>query len=684
MTRAPSFLQIRKENLTAPSAWAGQGFHTAKQQLPTSNPSASLEIFTDEEFLNEETAPASSAPSTIPFGSHPEPAPTRRALGPAVGFPGPALVPGTKPAAPGNQSCISSQTQPGVGPQPSTSENLSTQKDASVSVHPTQASAALVPTDVASSGAGSQNASLAARDVASSAAAPTSNPDCSFKAELLELPGGEEVSYTELRALAWQLKHRSSSSGSSSSRKDGNADLSPAGSSMPVPTLSAGPPFVQQQQQSLPLSSGPVKTNLNSGSNLTADSAHDIKKDQLNIQTSKPLSDQVGGLQARTSFSQIPVQPQVLGSRGTVIPVHSELAQLVPHSVARSDRGTHQPQGSCAVQSLPPAQLQPAVPQQTHANFTPCHPLASVVIPAVQPSSSNTSSAAEPSTPHGVPARPAQTATPQHTLIPAKPPPKPVTQSHPLVHLPQRAPLVQQPSVPFHAQPPPVHHSMPPQAQPATTHVPATQRQPAPHSIHQPQQHITPSYAQPLQRHQLVQQVMPPHAPAAIQPRFAPIQAQPVAQQTMPPHTQAAPPHAVPARTQQPVPHHVMPTCTQPHVPQHIMPSHTPMRASADATSAPAPEPTITMSTKAAFDALNDMFSDELPHGGGGGHASSAHQQQRKRVIEPTVTLNTQAAFEALNDMFSDDLPHQQVESVGGGGSTQRGKVRFERVCGGN
>jgi hypothetical protein len=89
-------------------------------------------------------------------------------------------------------------------------------------------------------------------------------------------------------------------------------------------------------------------------------------------------------------------------------------------------------------------------------------------------------------------------------------------------------------------------------------------------------------------------------------------------------------------------------------------------------------EPTVTLSTLAAFDVLNEMF----------GSGDSAPMQKRPNqdsvateivsfvpppraalaapsyeplaaVFEPTVTISTRAAFDALNDMFSDQLPHE-------------------------
>jgi hypothetical protein len=54
-------------------------------------------------------------------------------------------------------------------------------------------------------------------------------------------------------------------------------------------------------------------------------------------------------------------------------------------------------------------------------------------------------------------------------------------------------------------------------------------------------------------------------------------------------------------------------------------------------------EPTTTMSTAAAFKALDDISL--VPMAGA--------------AYEPTITMSTMAAFDALNGMFSDHLPHE-------------------------
>ena len=105
--------------------------------------------------------------------------------------------------------------------------------------------------------------------------------------------------------------------------------------------------------------------------------------------------------------------------------------------------------------------------------------------------------------------------------------------------------------------------------------------------------------------------------------------------------------------------------------------------ASIPSSSLPFHEPDVTMSTLAAFDALNDMFSDDACGGKGTSLPSSrtlpdkamAQPLGAKRAQalvsappvtssaaqyhEPTVTFSTKEAFDALNDMFSDGLPHE-------------------------
>ncbi|KAG2437063.1 hypothetical protein HYH02_011323 [Chlamydomonas schloesseri] len=147
----------------------------------------------------------------------------------------------------------------------------------------------------------------------------------------------------------------------------------------------------------------------------------------------------------------------------------------------------------------------------------------------------------------------------------------------------------------------------------------------------------------------------------------------------------------------------------------------------------PRPEPTVTISTRGAFDLLNSMFSDDLPHqqqrqpqqpqpqarpmplqarapqpglgapleaastlGIAAVHASAPAVPAPAVPVaaaptaapgaaaaaaahEPTVTLHTRLAFDAINDMFSDALPHEEARrsrrtsaAEGGGATTKR------------
>ncbi|GLC34411.1 hypothetical protein PLESTB_000731400 [Pleodorina starrii] len=130
-------------------------------------------------------------------------------------------------------------------------------------------------------------------------------------------------------------------------------------------------------------------------------------------------------------------------------------------------------------------------------------------------------------------------------------------------------------------------------------------------------------------------------------------------------------------------------------------------------------QPTVTISTRGAFDLINSLFSEDLPHQQAradsaqsrpsgsraeppaaavvlqppppseaarpswpqspqAAHAASvlAPQPPQPSVVEPTVTLHTKLAFDALNDMFCDTLPHEEdrklarraAPSGGGGG----------------
>ena len=130
------------------------------------------------------------------------------------------------------------------------------------------------------------------------------------------------------------------------------------------------------------------------------------------------------------------------------------------------------------------------------------------------------------------------------------------------------------------------------------------------------------------------------------------------------------------------------------------------------ASSMPFHEPTVTLSTLAAFDVLNDMFSDNEYGGKGAGVRSSgvalsdkaggavvAQPQTAKRTQqasvrqeapgssaaycpEPTVTINTRDAFEALNDMFSDGLPHEHRREKKRKVRARGGRESLRRVSG--
>lgn len=63
----------------------------------------------------------------------------------------------------------------------------------------------------------------------------------------------------------------------------------------------------------------------------------------------------------------------------------------------------------------------------------------------------------------------------------------------------------------------------------------------------------------------------------------------------------------------------------------------------------PCEDANITMSTKAAFDVINSMFSDE----------PQQDDVRARKHPEPTVTINTRAAFDAVNLMFNEQLPHE-------------------------
>lgn len=86
---------------------------------------------------------------------------------------------------------------------------------------------------------------------------------------------------------------------------------------------------------------------------------------------------------------------------------------------------------------------------------------------------------------------------------------------------------------------------------------------------------------------------------------------------------------------------------------------------------AAAADPTVTMSTRAALDAINGMFgSDDMP----------TAALRRTAVAEPTVTINTRAAIDAMNEMFCDEpVPgrgEQLQRKVGGCVPTAVGSKR--------
>eukprot|EP00798_Chlamydomonas_sp_ICE-L_P027713 gene27713-7357_t len=138
--------------------------------------------------------------------------------------------------------------------------------------------------------------------------------------------------------------------------------------------------------------------------------------------------------------------------------------------------------------------------------------------------------------------------------------------------------------------------------------------------------------------------------------------------------------------------------------------------------SAPMPEPTITISTRDAFDEVNKMFGDfdfdssqcanpiehvnhavcepqpraeqagqayrpQLPAFSSGlleQHPPLSLQHKAAPMHEPTVTMSTLAAFNAVNDMFCDELPHEasQRGERGSGGGMAGGGGRKSSMTG--
>ncbi|MEW5305211.1 MAG: hypothetical protein WDW36_007768 [Sanguina aurantia] len=667
------YAQVRKENLTTPGTWAGQGFHTSKQQLPSSSAAASsaaaLEIFTDEEFLAEDPAPpnmaaaAAAVAGALPFGSQLDPAPTRRALEPAVGggLSGQGL--GSAAAAAGSTS---------AGPPPSRGQEAAAPVGTSTGPQPA------LPRGL--------GVHAAAPTPAISRPAASAPPDCSFRAELLHPPGGEEVSYTELRARAWREKrHRSgsSSSGSSSSHTASAA----AGSSLPAASLTVTvPSTLRQPIPAVPaaVASAAVSHPRISNSVTAGPGGDQAQRHAMSCPTA-------GAAAAAAAASQV----QLLAAAGS--PPAAQLLQAPMQTQARPGRpGATQTRGgqdvpltrqhggsSAGVAPLPHTQqpLTQRTPPASDGGVARAETQPTVAAPGM----CGSELPAQPSVHAGLSARPAPCATPQLAQLPS---PQPATEPHPRVQAlgPARAPKPTMPTAlphtafaPHHI--PPSHTSAPPPPPPPPP--PAPQSRPA----SQPAAETAASHAQ-----QVPLNTLPHHAQPRTQPATQP-RRQLAPQPVIPPHTPMCAttiPATTPTTTATTAPalaRALQPAVTQTYKPppaqQPIMPSHTPMPA-APAAAAPAPEPTVTMSTKAAFDALNDMFSDGSSHVGSSQQQQQQQpqqqQQQRKRVMEPTVTMNTQAAFEALNGMFSDSLPLQEADADTGAGAAQRGRADDSRM----
>ncbi len=64
-------------------------------------------------------------------------------------------------------------------------------------------------------------------------------------------------------------------------------------------------------------------------------------------------------------------------------------------------------------------------------------------------------------------------------------------------------------------------------------------------------------------------------------------------------------------------------------------------------------EPTVTINTRAAYDAMNDMFSSNLVPAASKRHETDHHGSSRHgTAADPTVTINTRAAFDSINSMM--------------------------------
>ena len=65
----------------------------------------------------------------------------------------------------------------------------------------------------------------------------------------------------------------------------------------------------------------------------------------------------------------------------------------------------------------------------------------------------------------------------------------------------------------------------------------------------------------------------------------------------------------------------------------------------------------VTVATQAAFDSINNLFGGALPHGLG--WEAGAEPTATVRFGEPTITLSSRAAFDAVNMAFQDRHPQE-------------------------
>ncbi|EFJ48462.1 hypothetical protein VOLCADRAFT_104641 [Volvox carteri f. nagariensis] len=140
------------------------------------------------------------------------------------------------------------------------------------------------------------------------------------------------------------------------------------------------------------------------------------------------------------------------------------------------------------------------------------------------------------------------------------------------------------------------------------------------------------------------------------------------------------------------------------------------------------PQPTVTISTRGAFDLINSLFSEDLPLQNEraergqprpcstladplappaaiqppavvvearppwlepkAAHSTSLPAPKQPLAAEPTVTLHTKLAFDALNDMFCDTLPHEEARKLsrrlasdGGNGTMPMKPISASDVC---